>query len=357
MAFPDRRTANVLFTILLFAIVLALLYAARRIIVVFVFAILFAYLIDPIIRFLQRHSLFFKNLRGPHVVEAYLAFLILAVLAVHEVAPRISRQTNTLFRESPVLLDSFSTGDIAIRIGDEYGWSEARELHLKAFLVGHRQWVESLVQRAGQFTSDAVATLVVVPILAIFFLADGGRIVEAFIQLAPTEEKRQAMKGLAEDLNIMLRQYIRAKVTLSACSLLFYSVAMLLLRFPHAIVLGILGGVLEFIPVAGWMISAAAIIVAGILTHAHWIWMAALLAIWRMAMDYFISPRVVGQNLEIHPLMVIFAMMVGGEIGGIVGIYLSIPLIVIVRVIWRRHVSSNPPLQAPPELLHTAAEE
>src|SRR5208283_3314310 len=75
---------------------------------------------------------------------------------------------------------------------------------------------------------------------------------------------------------------------------------------------------------------------AGILTHVNWIWMAVLLSAWRIVMDYFISPRVLGQNLEIHPLMVIFGMMVGGEIGGIVGIYLSIPLMVVIRVIWRR---------------------
>src|SRR5580704_2841410 len=101
MAFPDRRTADVLLTILLFAVVISVLYAARRVLLIFAFAILFSYLIDPAVRFLQRHSLFFKNLRGPHVIEAYLAFVILAALAVHEVAPRISRQTNTLFKELP----------------------------------------------------------------------------------------------------------------------------------------------------------------------------------------------------------------------------------------------------------------
>ena len=90
---------------------------------------------------------------------------------------------------------------------------------------------------------------------------------------------------------------------------------------------------------AGWMISAAAILTVGSLTHAHWIWMAALLGAWRLAMDYFISPRVVGQNLEIHPLLVILVVMTGGEIGGIVGIYLSIPFVVVVRVLWNRLVS------------------
>ncbi len=153
----------------------------------------------------------------------------------------------------------------------------------------------------------------------------------------------------------MLRRYIRAKVSLEAWSLAFYSTTMLLLRFPHAIALGVLGGVLEFIPVAGWMISAAIIVAVGILTHGHWIWMAALLGIWRMAMDYFISPRVVGQNLEIHPLIVIFAVMVGGEIDGIVGIYLSIPLMLVIRVIWRNF--APPPPKASTGLLQTSGSD
>jgi predicted PurR-regulated permease PerM len=74
MTFPDRRTANVLLTILLFAVVLTVLYSARRVLVVFFFAILFAYLLDPVVRFQQRHSLLFKNLRRAAVLEAYLAF-------------------------------------------------------------------------------------------------------------------------------------------------------------------------------------------------------------------------------------------------------------------------------------------
>jgi predicted PurR-regulated permease PerM len=64
MAFPDRRTLSVLMTALLFGLVLAIVCVARTVIVIFAFSILFAYLINPIVRFLQRHSLFFKNLRA-----------------------------------------------------------------------------------------------------------------------------------------------------------------------------------------------------------------------------------------------------------------------------------------------------
>ena len=76
MRFPDHRTLSVLLTGLLVALVSILAYSARRILLLFVFAIFFAYLINPVVKFLQRHSLFFRNLRGPAVVEVYLAFLI-----------------------------------------------------------------------------------------------------------------------------------------------------------------------------------------------------------------------------------------------------------------------------------------
>jgi predicted Kef-type K+ transport protein len=115
----------------------------------------------------------------------------------------------------------------------------------------------------------------------------------------------------------------RDKVILGG-SLLYCSVVMLVLGFPNAIVLGVLAGILEFIPVAGWMTAAAIIVTAGVLTHSHWIWMLALLAVWRILMDYGIAPRVMGHELEIHPLLAIFTLMVGGAVGGIVGIYLSV---------------------------------
>ncbi len=111
-----------------------------------------------------------------------------------------------------------------------------------------------------------------------FFLAEGRRIADAFIRLLSTEENHQAIREVADELNLGLRKYIRAKVILGGCSFAFYSTVMLLARFPHAIALGILGGVLEFIPVAGWINAATAIVTVGAVTHSHWIWRQRFLA-------------------------------------------------------------------------------
>jgi len=336
MSMFDPRTARVLFTILVFALVLAIVYVARAVIIVFVFAILLAYLIDPVVRFLQRHSLFFKNLRGPHILEAYLGFLILIAVAIHGMDPGFFRHAGTLIRGLPAFSEQISTGEVATKLGEKYGWTDVQQLRLKSFLIQHHARVQGLLEDGQRIVPTAIGSLVLIPILALFFLNDGPILADSVIQLVSTKDNVEDLRSFASELNVMFQHYIKAKVILAVLSLLYCSITTWILGFPHALALGVMAGVLEFIPVAGWMTSATIIITIGVLTHSHWIWMAALLGLWRMSMDYFISPRVVGHELEMHPLLAIFTVMVGGAVGGIVGIYLSIPFVATLRVVYRR---------------------
>jgi predicted PurR-regulated permease PerM len=344
VVFPDRRTASALLTILLFAIVLAVVYVARTVIVIFAFSILFAYLINPIVRFLQRHSLFFKNLRGPHVLEAYLALIVFTVLLSHGLFPQFPKNAGQFLAAVPTVTDRVASGEIANNLGTNLGWADEQADQIKIFLQRHRANVERAAAKIEQTVPAALAGFVVIPILSIFFLSDGENLANQVIHLVSTKENYGAARSLADELHLMLQRYIRAKVILGGLSLSYCSIAMLLLGFPNAIALGVLAGILEFIPVAGWMTAAVIIVMAGALSHSHWIWMLALLVVWRILMDYGISPRVMGHELEIHPLLAIFTVMVGGAVGGIVGIYLSIPLVAALRVIYRRFAS--PPVGA-----------
>jgi predicted PurR-regulated permease PerM len=348
MAFPDRRISSIVLTILLFAALLAILYLARHTIVIFVFAIEFAYLIEPFIEFLQRHALFYKNLKGPHIVTAYLAILILVAMLAHGIAPGLSRHAGTLVREVPKLVDELSTGEVATRLASKYQWTDEQELRLKTFLLNHREDIQGIVGSIERQTSTLIAAIFVIPILAIFFLSSGGRLTDEAIHLFAPSENYAAARSLANELNTMFQSYIRAKVILCGLSFLYCSSAMFALGFPYAFTFGLAAGVLEFIPVAGWMISATMIISVGVLTNSHWMWMAALLGLWRILMDYWIAPRVVGHELEFHPLLAIFTVMVGGEIGGIVGIYLSIPLVASLRVIWKTCIATRSSAPASP---------
>jgi predicted PurR-regulated permease PerM len=120
MSFPDRRTTDVLLTVAFFVLVCAIIYSARRILLIFVFAVFFAYLINPIVKFMQAHSLFFRNLRGPAVVEVYLALALLIAAVGYAFAPRIATNTAKLVDEVPAVLDGLAAGNIATQLASEY---------------------------------------------------------------------------------------------------------------------------------------------------------------------------------------------------------------------------------------------
>ena len=343
----DSRTAKILLTILAFVLVLTIVYVARTVLIIFAFAILLAYLINPVVRFLQHHSLFFKNLRGPHVVEAYLAIIVVIVLLSHGLVPEFRKKAGRILSAIPALTNKVSSGEIANNLGSNLGWADERADQIRVFLERHRSNIEHALGEMEQAAPAAFAGILVIPILAIFFLSDGEKLADQIIHLVATKENHGALESLAGELLLMLQRYIRAKVILGGLSLLFCSIAMLVLGFPNAITLGILAGILEFIPVAGWMTATATIVTAGVLTHSHWIWMLALLAVWRILMGYAIAPRVMGHELEMHPLLAIFTLMVGGAVGGIIGIYLSVPIAAALRVVYRNLASEKRILLTP----------
>ncbi len=173
MFFPDRRTASVLLTILLFALALAIVYVARTVIVIFAFSILFAYLINPIVRFLQRHSLFFRNLRGPHVLEAYLVIIVAAMLLSHGLFADARKNAVRIVSAIPAMTNKISSGEIADNLGSNLGWADEQAAQIKIFLARHRSDIERTVGETEQSAPEAFAGILVIPLLAIFFLSDG----------------------------------------------------------------------------------------------------------------------------------------------------------------------------------------
>src|SRR5581483_1106998 len=152
-----------------------------------------------------------------------------------------------------------------------------------------------------------------------------------------TRPQREFMEGVFGDLNQMLAHFIRAQLTLAALSLVAYMSFMGIMRVPYALVLGTAGGIMEFIPVVGPLVAAVVIVgVSLLLSYSHWIVLLIFLGAWRIAQDYAISPRVMGEKMESHPLAALFGVLAGGEIAGVLGIYLSIPVMASLRIVWRR---------------------
>jgi predicted PurR-regulated permease PerM len=257
-------------------------------------------------------------------------------LLVYLLAPGLLGRTGKAVQTIPAFSERLSSGEIATDLGQQYGWDESRTLRFKAFLVKHRSDIQELLASMNRLVRPVIGGIFLIPILAIFFLSGGRALADAALGLISNEQNYPFMRSVADDLHIMLQHYIRAKVTLSGLSFTYFTAMLLILSFPHAMALGVLAGILEFIPIVGWMITATTIITLGVISGAHWIWMAVAIGVWRMLIDYWIAPRVLGHELELHPLLAIFTLMVGAAIAGLPGVYLSLPFAAAVRVIWRR---------------------
>jgi predicted PurR-regulated permease PerM len=335
MPVTDGRTARVLITVLLFALVLGFLYVARETLIAFLFAVFFAYLMSPLVSYLE------KLLRGRGRAIAVIYLLLVGLLALLFVAmgPRIGREGAKLIQSLPALAQ-LSSGQLAEQLGEQHGWNSRIVDLLRVYLASHSREITRMATSVGLRVADVAKQawlLFIVPLLSIFFLKDGRNFSDVLLALVQSRPQRELLQGVLSDLNQMLAHFIRAQLILAALTLVMYSTVLSAMRVPYSLVLGTLGGLLEFIPVVGPLVAALVILaVALLLSYPHWVGLIIFLGLWRLIQDYVTSPRIMGHSMELHPLAAIFGVMAGGEIAGILGIFLSIPVMATLRILFRR---------------------
>jgi predicted PurR-regulated permease PerM len=309
----DDRTGNVLTTVAVFAAAGGAAFAARTTLVVFVLALLLAYLLEPMVAGIERLLPSGPHGRGVSIAVVYGLGALLVIAVGYGVAPTIVDESRRLNAALP---------DLAARIDT----TVADHGDLAAGVV-------SGITRVTAAVGEHVSLLLMVPIVAIFFLDNRAAFLERTVDLFAHHSGRAVAKRTIQQIDRTLAEYTRAQLILAALSGVFYGVSMALFGFPYPLPLAIVGGALEFVPVAGWIIAAAAILVSGWFAHAHWIWMAAMIVGWRILQNFVISPRVMGDRLQMEPLMVLFALMVGGQVGGLAGVILSLPAVAVFRIV------------------------
>ncbi len=335
MPVTDGRTARVLVTLLLFALGLGFLYVARQTLMAFLFAIFFAYLMSPLVSNLEKvlHG------RTRAIAVIYLLLLGLVVMFFVFMGPRIGRESGRLVQSLPALAQ-LSSGQIVEQLKEEHGWNARIVDLVRDYLANHSNEIAQLGKNVGLHVADVAKQawlLVVVPLLSIFFLKDGASFSSILLSLVQSRPQRELLQGVLSDLNQMLAHFIRAQLTLAALTLVAYSTFLSLMRVPYAPVLGPLGGLLEFIPVVGPLAAGVVIVGVALLNgYPHWIGLVVFLGCWRLIQDYVSSPRIMGHSMELHPLAAIFGVMAGGEVAGILGIFLSIPVMASLRIVFRR---------------------
>jgi predicted PurR-regulated permease PerM len=344
LRFFDKRTAQVLFTALIFALVLLFLYSAWRAIIAFLFAIFFAYLLEAPVSRLQT---LLRGSRPAAIAVVYLLFAGVLVVVLALLGPPVTQEAQKLTQQAPEWANRITSRQIAQQVGTKYGWSETTVNRIGDFLSEHRPEMitatQNLVLRAARSLQNTW-WLVLVPILAIFFLRDRERFNQSIVNSVEDQQSRLMVATALDQMHSMLGYYIRAQLMLAVLAMVVLTIVLSVLRVPYAIALGPAAGALEFIPVVGPVVGGLIILAVAFLAgYNHVLWLLIILLIWRGIQDYVSSPRIMSGTLELHPLAVLFGVLAGGEVAGVIGVFLSIPVMATLRILWHTWQLSRGP--------------
>ncbi|HEY7402601.1 MAG TPA: AI-2E family transporter [Candidatus Angelobacter sp.] len=335
MKFFDKKTAQALLTALVFAVSLLFLYSAWRAIICFLFSIFFAYLLDAPVSRLQG---LLKGSRPAAIAVVYL-ILIFGLGVVFSLAgEQVMQQGQKLMEQAPAWAEKVTSGSFVQQIGAKHGWNRATIDWIMGYLTSHQgellTTTQELVFKAVK-TVQSMWWLVLVPILAIFFLKDGQQLGQGLINSVENPRTRNLVAATLGQMNVMVAQYIRSQIILAGVAMVVVTFVLWVMGVPYAFALGPAAGALEFIPVAGPAIGGLIVLVIALLAgYNHLVWLLIFLLIWRGIQDYVTSPRIMGTTLELHPLTVLFGVLAGGEVAGVIGVFLSIPVLATLRILW-----------------------
>jgi predicted PurR-regulated permease PerM len=177
--------------------------------------------------------------------------------------------------------------------------------------------------------------LVLIPVLAFLLLKDAASIRRTLLTALPHRIQLRSHR-LFEELNATLAAYVRAQLIACAVVGILCGAGFALLGTPYAILLGIFAAVLECIPAIGPIVLAAvAVAIAALHDPMLAMWTAVFLAVLRVVEDYVIYPRLIGRDIDLHPLVIILAVLAGVELDGIAGIFIAVPIVALVTVAGR----------------------
>jgi len=345
-AAPSPRNRSALQIILIVVAVAAaswVLYTLERVVLLLVVAASFAYVVAPLVR-LAEHPLRIAGRRrrlsrGLAIGLVYVVILGGVAAGTAILLPTVTGQLGEAVSQAPIYAES---GRAWVQ-----GWSRYYErLRLP---VEVREAIDRSALQAGNGAVDyargalfalvgivsCLPWLVLVPILAFFLLKDAATMRRSAVSALPHSVRRRGQE-LLNELDAALAAYIRAQ--LLACVLVggICGAGFAMLGVPYAVLLGVLAGVLEFVPLVGPLLAAVvAVSLTALQSPPLALGVCGFLGVLRIVEDYVVYPRLIRHRMHLHPLAVIAAVLAGLELGGVAGIFLAIPAVAVATVTYR----------------------
>jgi predicted PurR-regulated permease PerM len=343
-----RALLRVIMIVLLVGALIWVLYRIEGVILLLVLSIFFAYLVAPLVEFVRRPF----NMRGrertvPRGVAIGIVYLVIfgaLTVALWILLPRLSKQIKA-FSEASTQFQTTAEGRVKL-LNDFCRRNEISENVCNALndaatsgIGAAKNYIATDLPNLVVSVLSYIPWLILIPILSFFFLKDVDTFRRSALQMLPRGRWRWRADEFFQDVNSTLAAYIRAQLT--ACLLIgvVCTLGFVVIGVPFPLVLGLVAGMLEFIPLVGPLVVA---IIATLVTSFSpdtstysALWVVMFLGVLRVTHDYAIYPRLVSHGIHLHPLAVILAILSGAELAGIAGIFLAIPVIAIATVSYR----------------------
>jgi predicted PurR-regulated permease PerM len=340
-----RIVLRIITILLVVAALLWIIYKLTAVLLLLVLSIFFAYLVAPLVDLVQQPlRVRQRELRIPRGIAIGIVYVLLFIgggLAIYFLAPQLAAQFPEFKLQASAYFKAIS--------GYSERLSEYSKQHRmpEGITTALNNSVLGLIERGGAVASAAfekmlgliifLPWLILIPILAFFLLKDADSFRRSVLAMLPRGRLRWRGDEFFQDINQTLAAYIRAQLT--ACVLIgaVCSIGFALIGLPSPLVLGLIAGMLEFVPLVGPLTVAILVALLALLHSGFGMAFVVLLflGVLRVVHDYFVYPRIIGQGIHLHPLAVILAILAGAEIAGVAGIFLAIPVIAILTVSYR----------------------
>jgi predicted PurR-regulated permease PerM len=333
----DRRVLQTAWTLFLFLFVLAAIYEIRKELVLFVFALFLANLLSPVVE--RVHWLIPPSgSRGPAAAVVYLVLIGILISLAVPIGSRIAEEATVLAKRLPAEIQQDPLGRAPLP-----GWLEQVRPRLDQFVRDRMQQFDQdvlpMLSTAGEQILSGIGTvlsLILVPILSFFILKDGVKIRRALVQ-AFDPGARVLVSGILTDLHLLLAHYMRALLLLAIATFVSYLSILALMGAPYPLLLAGIAGALEVIPMVGPLTAAAVILLVAVFSgYAHLVWLIVFLVVYRVFQDYVLSPFLMSEGVEVHPVLILLGVIAGERMAGIPGMFFAIPLIAALRAILAR---------------------
>lgn len=332
---------QVLFWSAALAALLLLLYVFGDILLPFVAGMALAYALDPVADRFER--------LGLSRLGATLTILVLMVLVVALVlillAPILIRQLADFVAGIPAFverLQSLVLSALHSPLSDYLGidLSDIRS-SLAGITSEAASWLGTLVSSlwsGGRAVLNVLSLLVITPIVAFYLLYDWDRLVAQVDSLLPRDHVDE-IRQIARDIDRAIAAFVRGQGLVCLIMAAFYSTGLVLVGLNFGFLIGLVAGLLGFIPFVGALIGfVVSLGVALAQFWPNWLWIALTLGIFIVGQtveNNVLQPRLIGQNVGLHPVWVIFALLAFGYLFGFVGVLLAIPAAAAVGVLVR----------------------